>query len=395
MKSVRSGARLVVVGGVLGLLLMGFGALGTMAQDMPAGAPPAGKGPGGPMGPGGMMGPGGPPPQITLGETHYDGGVTGVLDIPYNESRGTRPVQLDLYYAPANHALKPAVIWIHGGAFSGGNSRMSLSSFGPFDKVLAGIAARGYVAVGVNYRLSGEATFPAAVQDIKAAVQWLRANASKYDVDPNRIALWGESAGAYLAVETGTTCGVKELEATGQNSNQSSCVQAVIDWYGPIDFPKIAEMQKASVAKAQGAGGNMPPMMGGPGGMPPMGAGPGSMPPMMGRIGKTPEVAFLGCDYAACSPELLARANPITFISASTPPFLIMHGDADSAVPYKQSQELYDALKAKSVSAQFKLLPGLNHMFGGANADQTKEILKTVSDFLDTSFHVNQNNTNN
>ena len=362
MKSIHSGPQFVLAGSVLALLLAGYGALGTMAQVAPPAGPPPGMGPGGP---------GGPPQQITLGEAHYPGGVTGILDIPYNVVRGFRPVQLDLYYVPDNHAAKPAVIWVHGGAFSGGNSRMSISSFGPFDKVLAQLAARGYVVVGANYRLSGEATFPTAVLDIKTAVQWLRANASKYDIDPDRIVLWGESAGAYLAVEAGITCGVKELEANGPNAKQSSCVQAVIDWYGPIDFPNIASQKASSSTQAQG-----------PGGMPPMGA-----PPMMPG-GKTPEVTFLGCDYSACDPSLLQRANPINFISASTPPFLIMHGDSDVMVPWKQSQELYDALKAKGVPAQFKLIPGLNHVFGGATADQTKEILKTVFDFLDTTCHV-------
>lgn len=381
MKSTRSGPQFFATRRVLGLLLLtGFAALGTMAQVAPPVGLPQDMGPGGPMGPGGLFG---PSQQITLGQAHYPGGVTGILDIPYNEVRGFRPVQLDLYYTPANHTPKPAVIWIHGGAFSGGDSRMFLGSFGPFDKVLAGLATRGYVVVGVNYRLSGEATFPAAVQDIKASVQWLRANADKYDIDPNRIALWGESAGAYLAVEAGTSCGVKELESTGQNAKQRSCVQAVIDWYGPIDFPNIASQKASSGAPAQG-----------PGGMPPMGPGPGGMPPMM-QGGKTPEVVFLGCDYSVCDPSLLQRANPISFISANTPPFLIMHGNSDFAVPWKQSQELYDALKAKGVPVQFKLLPGLNHIFGGATPDQSREILKTVFDFLDTTFHVEPVTTKN
>ena len=393
MNSDHSRARLIAVGRVLGLaLLVEFCTLGAAAQVAPPGGTMPGMGPGGPLGPGG---PNAGPPQITLGEAHYPGGVTGVLDIPYTEGMGTRPVQLDLYYNPDNHTPKPAVLWMHGGAFSGGNSRMSISSFGPFDKVLAGIAARGYVVVGVNYRLSGEAKFPAAVQDVKAAVQWVRANAKKYDIDPDRIAIWGESAGSYLAVEAGISCGVSELEATGRNTKQSSCVQAVIDWYGPIDFPRMASQRSAN-AKTQGPGGVQGPppgmMQDGPGTGPMQGPGPGMMggpgPGMMMGAGGSPEEAFLGCKYAECKADLLKLANPISFVGAGTPPFLIMHGDSDSMVPWKQSQELYDALKAKGVQVQFKLLLGLNHMFGGATADQTKEILQTVYDFLDTTFHV-------
>ena len=381
---------------VFGLLLLAcFCALGSMAQAMP----PAGEMlPGmGPMGPGSPMG---GSPQVTPSEAPYPGGVTGILDIPYTQGVGPQPVRLDVYYSPDNHTPKPAVLWMHGGAFMAGNSRMSISSFGPFDKVLAGIAARGYVVVGVNYRLSSEAKFPAAVQDVKAAVQWVRANAAKYDIDPNRIALWGESAGAYLAVEAGLSCSVKELEATGSKTKQSSCVQAVIDWYGPIDFPSMAAQRSAN-AKTQGPGGMQGPppgmMQAGPGAGPMQGPGMmgGPGPGMMMGAGGSPEEAFLGCKYAECKADLLKLANPISFVGAGTPPLLIMHGDSDSMVPWKQSQELYDALKAKGVPAQFKLLPGLNHMFGGATADQTKEILKTVNDFLDTTFHVQQAHTKN
>jgi acetyl esterase/lipase len=357
---------------IFALLLIGFSVLGMMAQVAPMTGTPQGVEPGG-MGPGDPGG-FGRPQQITLGKAQYPGDVAGILDIPYSEAPGVRPVQLDLYYTPDSHIAKPAVIWVHGGAFRGGNSRMSISSFGPFDKVLAGLAARGYVAIGVNYRLSGEAKFPAAVQDVKAAVQWLRANASKYDIDPKRIAIWGESAGGYLAAEVGTSCDVKELEGIGENAKQSSCVQAVVDWYGPIDFPSIAEQKKSSNGKSQGPG-----MMQGP-------------PPGMMGSGKSPEESFLGCEYSSCKPELLRQANPISFINANTPPFLIMHGDSDFAVPWEQSQELNDALKSKGVPIQFKLLPGLNHMFMGATADQSKEILNTVFDFLDTTFQLKPGN---
>jgi acetyl esterase/lipase len=384
MKSTDLRAPFSAVARVLGLLLACSCALGTLAQ----GAPPVG-GTMPNMGPMGSGGPMGAPQQAARSEAHYPGGVTGILNIPYSEGMGSRPVLLDLYYNPDNHTPKPAVLWMHGGAFMAGNSRMSISSFGPFDKVLAGIAARGYVAVGVNYRLSGEARFPAAVEDVKAAVQWVRANAAKYDIDPNRIAIWGESAGAYLAVEAGVSCGVKELEATGRNTKLSSCVQAVIDWYGPIDFPSMASQRSANAGR-QGPGGMQGPppgmMQGGPGAGPMQGPGPG----MMMGAGGSPEEAFLGCKYAECKADLLKLANPISFVGANTPPFLIMHGDSDSMVPWKQSQELYDALKTKGVPVQFKLLPGLNHMFGGATADQTKEILKTVNDFLDTTFHLQQ-----
>jgi acetyl esterase/lipase len=287
-------------------------------------------------------------------EKSYPAGITGLMDVTYQSLQGFRPLTLDLYYAAADQRPRPAVIWIHGGGWQGGDARsLAMQAWGSMDQLLARLAARGYVTVGVSYRLSGEVKFPAQIQDVKAAVRWLRANAQKYHIDPQRIAAWGESAGGQLASLLGTSCGVSELEGNTGNTGQSSCVQAVIDWYGPIDFLQ----QPAN----QGAAGTVP---------------------------SSPEAALLGCALARCAPELVRLSNATSFLDAGDPPFLVMHGDADTAVPMSQSRKFVDALQAKGVRAQLEIIPGANHVWMGASAAQADGILKTVFDFLDRSFGV-------
>jgi acetyl esterase/lipase len=287
----------------------------------------------------------------------YSGGVEGQFDVTYASIDGYRPLKLDLYYARENKTPKPAILWLHGGGWALGNPRGGSSLWGEWDQVLARLSARGYVTVGVSYRLSGEARFPAAIQDIKAAIRWLRANSAAYGIDPKRIAVWGSSAGGHLAALTGTSCGVRELEGQGGNADQPSCVQAVVDWYGPTDF-SLLDSQAAANSRIRHND-------------------PGS-----------PESRFLGCELMKCAPTLVQSANPIAYVSAEDPPFLIMHGDADTAVPLKQSQILYDALRTKGVSVDLEVTPGVNHGFDGASSSQAKSILSKVFAFFDKTLGV-------
>ena len=101
-------------------------------------------------------------------------------------------------------------------------------------------ATKGYAVASINYRLSQHAVFPAQIEDCKAAIRWLRANAAKYGLDPDHIGVWGASAGGHLVAMLGTTGGVKEFEGTGGNLDQSSRVQCVVDWFGPSDLPTMA-----------------------------------------------------------------------------------------------------------------------------------------------------------
>jgi len=219
--------------------------------------------------------------------------------------------KLDLYLPSTTFAGPyPLVVYIHGGAFKAGDKAK------PYNNgLVAQLLSNGYAVASVNYRLSGEATFPAAVRDVKAAVRWLRAKAALYNLDKSNFAAWGDSAGANLASMLGTSCGVSNLEGPSLgNSGESSCVQAVVDWFGPTDF---LQMDAESVANSCTPFHDQP---------------------------DSPESEYLGVPIQQ-HPALAAEANPITYVTSSDPPFFIQQGTLDCTVPYQQSQLFYDALK--------------------------------------------------
>lgn len=292
-----------------------------------------------------------PSPQAKV---RYPDGVEALTDVTYATLPGYRPLKLDLYQPPGGSAPKPAVIYVHGGGFELGNPRMNSPVWGTLDSLMAQIAARGYVVAAVSYRLSGEAKFPAQLEDVKSAIRWVRANAAKYGIDPQRLAVWGESVGGSIAALVGTTCGVSDLEGKGGNTDQSSCVQTVIDWYGVTDMNQL-DAQAPSDAT------------------------------LIHNSPDSTQSKVLGCVlHYQCSASVVARANPIAYIDAADAnvSFLIMHGENDTAVAWKQSQIFYDALRAKGIAATLELLPGINHNFAGATEEQRKHILDTTFAFL-------------
>lgn len=317
------------------------------AQTPPA-RPPAIPGGGPPVAP--------PAPDLA-DAVHRDFGmgVVALTDVTYATNRGFRPLKLDLYLKPASAAPKALVIWLHGGGWAQGDQRgggIATPAYQDWPKVLAGLAGRGYVVAAVTYRLSGEAKSPSAVQDVKSAVRWLRANAAKFGADPNRVIIWGGSAGGQLAAMVGTSCNVPELEgAPVRGAEASSCVQGVVDFYGPTD---LAQMDAHNLPGAQ-----------------------------LHNTPTSAESQYLGCTLPQCPADRLKLSNPIAYVDRSDPPFLIMHGDADTAVPPHQSQLLYDALRAAGVKAELQFVPGVNHIFAGASDAQGKMILDKVYAFLD------------
>lgn len=299
------------------------------------------------------------PKVYPLGRIAFPNGVD-MTTLVYSQLTGFRPLTLDLYLPPPGKSYpRPGLIFVHGGGWFTGDSRHA-GTFGDFPGLLASIAARGYVVASVNYRLSAEARFPGALQDVKTAIRWLRVHAGDYNVDDTRIAIWGASAGGHLAAMAGVTCGVAALEppADARDSKPpSDCVQAVIDWYGISDL----ESRNSDF------------------GIP--------------NPDKSEEGAFLGCEPAACPIGVARNASPLTYIESMAPPFLIMHGMADTNVSPKQSQRLYDALRAKDVPAELVLYPGVGHDFApvsntGAAFDATvnRQAVEKLEAFLDTTF---------
>ena len=288
----------------------------------------------------------------------FPGGVT-MTEMVYSTLQGFRPLTLDLYQPQGKSDPRPVLVFIHGGNWVGGDSRHD-SPFGDFPGLLASIAAHGYAVASVNYRLAGEAHFPAAVIDVKTAIRFLRAHAGDYNLDGTRFAAWGVSAGGHLASMIGVTCGVAALDPPGTvaGAPPSDCVQAAIDWCGLIDLETIYTDFDKPVPDTSVEG------------------------------------AFLGCEPALCPLEVAHNASPLTYVNAMSPPFLIQHGDADTTVSVKQSQELYDALKAQGVPAELVIYPGVAHML--ARPGQTgslafdpvtdQKAIEKLESFLDTTF---------
>ena len=279
------------------------------------------------------------------------GGGTGTTatpaaqDVAYASASETQ--KLDLYL-PEGDGPFPVVISVHGGGFMMGDKADAMGTTG-FDQLLA----EGYAVAAVNYRLSGEANFPAAIEDVKAATRWLRANAAKYNLDPDNFGAWGASAGGNLVALLGTSCGAADIEGAALgNADQSSCIQAVVDWFGPTDFLQM---------DAQFAGTSCP---------------------QTHDAADSPESQYLGAPVQDV-PELAAQANPITYVTAGAPAFLIQHGTADCNVPPQQSQLLYDALTAAGADAMLTLIDGAGH--GGAEFSDEAN-MQVVIDFLNANL---------
>jgi acetyl esterase/lipase len=229
---------------------------------------------------------------------------------------------LDIYIPTKAKSPTPLVIFIHGGAWLQGAKEE-----GPGIP----LCRKGFACASINYRLTDAAIFPAQIEDCKAAVRFLRAHAADYNIDPQRIGVWGVSAGGHLASLLGTTCGDRQLEGNLGNNQVDSCVQAVCDWCGPSDFLSVAKQA-------------------------------GSRTKIDYDSPKGPVALLLG-GLQKERAELAAAASPITHVDKSDPPFLIVHGDIDDLVPYAQSQELHKALTEAGVPNKLITIAGGGHSF--------------------------------
>lgn len=270
------------------------------------------------------------------------------LDVPY---AGISPAQkLDIYLPETGTGPFPVIVAVHGGAFMvGDKGDVQVLS------MLRGLK-RGYAVVSINYRMSWEAVFPALVHDIKAAVRWVRANAARFGFDAGRIAVWGGSAGGYLSAMAGVTGGISELEDLSLgHAEQSSRVQAVVDWFGPTDFLKMDE--QTAVLGLEGI----------------------EVDPH--NAADSPESLLLGAQITTI-PERVRQANPESYVRADAPPFLIQHGTRDFIVPPLQSVNFAARLAqiAGPERVRLELLEGAEHADAAFHA---VENVQRVLDFLD------------
>ena len=272
-----------------------------------------------------------------------------VLDLPYAPL--SKSQTLDLYLPSHREGNCPVLIHIHGGAFKKGDKRDHQLT--PY---LEGLK-RGYAIVSINYRLSQEAVFPAAVHDCKAAVRYVKAKADQYGLDVDRIALVGGSAGGNLSAMVALTPDRKELEDLDLGYPEfDSRVKACVDWFGPTDFILMDDQLAQNGLGPQNHG-----------------------------DADSPESLYMGERITKLDPGVVARANPMTYIHPDSPYFLIQHGDVDHLVPVQQSIMFAEKLKEVigEERVEFTILKGADH---GDPQFASAENMQRVFTFLDRAL---------
>lgn len=270
-------------------------------------------------------------PVTTLGS-----GVAVHHGVEFAVVEGYRPLLLDLYVPAPAVASGAAIVYLHGGGWAVGSRRRFGRAFASWSPTpLDLLAQAGFVVATVDYRLSGEACFPAQLHDVKAAIRWVRGNAERVGVDVGRIMTWGESAGGHLALLAGLTGDAPEVQgAVGDFVDRSSAVAGVVDWYGPTNLLSIAAQHAPGSEKRPDD--------------------PASW-----------ESSMVGAPLQS-DPDRTLAASPISYVNAAAPPIQIHHGTVDTQVPCAQSVEFVDALRAAGASADLILVEGSDHFWTGA-----------------------------
>jgi len=293
-------------------------------------------------------------PQIRGGTARLTTYSDILYDTPTSDGKQI-PLKLDLQ-VPASTGKKPMVVYISGGGFVRNDKAANLHR-------RTYVAQQGYVVASIEYRtVPSGATYRDAVADVKSAIRYLRAHADQYDIKVSKVAVWGESAGAYLAAMTGVTNGLNRFE-NGSNPGPSATVQAVVDEFGPSDISTVASDYDAAAQKRTYAAGNS-----------------------FAQFIFGPDTTLSVKD----DPAAVAAANPVTHVSSSSPPFLLLHGSADQLVSPSQTLVLHDALRATGVDSTRYLVEGANHgdlTFMGFDADTAKQwssqqVMDAITGFL-------------
>lgn len=257
-------------------------------------------------------------------------------DVVYGDA-GNRPLKLDVIRPrqPAESPL-PVIAYIHGGGWRTGNKERETVRLLPF------AASGDYFCVSIEYRLTGEASWPAQIHDCKAAIRWLKANAEKYDLDPDRLAAWGSSAGGHLVSFLGTTGDLAQLEGACGSPGYSTRVTCVVDFSGPSDLtamltsPEVTENVKSMVTH----------LIGGP-------------------LEKRRKEAVAG--------------SPMTYVSADDAPILVVQGTKDPLVPFEQGERFHKALKEAGVDSTLIVIRGTDH----GSSIRNPEVLQRTGAFFD------------
>ncbi|MCY7409463.1 MAG: alpha/beta hydrolase [Chitinophagales bacterium] len=244
---------------------------------------------------------------------------TVLNDIEYANVDG-QSIKLDLYQPTGLNQPSPVLLWIHGGAYTGGDKANA-------HKYAWMFAEKGIAVASVNYRLAPGAVYPSQVNDVKGAIRFLRANAAKYNLDANHIGILGTSAGGSIACQVGVTCGEKDLEGTtGGNLNYSSCVQAVVDCFGSFSYEN---MKQTGFSKSR----------------------------------ENHIEMLLGCDDVN-SPECwekIKKIAPENHLDKNDPPFFILHGEQDHSVPVQNSIDFNKKLLAAGIPSTLITDPDYDH----------------------------------
>ena len=275
------------------------------------------------------------PSTLALGgEVQFREGI--VFAEPAGES-----LKLNLARPAERKGPFPAVVCIHGGGFSGGRRE-------DYDELCRKFAARGYVAITIDYRLSPKHKWPAHIQDCKAAIRWLREHAKEYDVDPDKIGAMGSSAGGHLAQFLAVTNDVREFDGDSPPTKPSSKVNCVAAWAQASDFTREYGVWKGAAEAFKG---------------------------------------FLGAELTADTRKLHVRASPLFWVTPNAAPTLLIHGTADHEVLFAQSVWIYERLRSSEVDVQLLPIEGGGHGLAGDHLRQAEE---ATFRFFDRQFGSHQ-----
>jgi acetyl esterase/lipase len=267
-------------------------------------------------------------------QTLWSNRAVTLTDVVYATIPYFRPLHLDLYRQAGESAPRPLIVFAHGGGWAHANPRAG-AAFVDFPAVLANLAERGYVVASIEYRFSGEAPFPAQLEDLQSAIRFLRGNAERFGIDGAKVGLWGMSAGAQLAALNAVNCA------------PATCVQGFVGWFGAYDMATyLSDQRDATSVKA-----------------------------------------LFRCGSGACAADVLDMASPVRYADRTDPPVLLIHGQDDVNARPSQSERFAEQLLAAGSTAELVLIPGVKHGFIGSTEAATKNALRralaATFDFFD------------